>query len=47
MNKKMLKKAAVLVMAFAAMVAAENLTGRDVVQKVHDRPECSSVTLTM
>lgn len=39
MNTKMLKKAAVLVMAFSAMVAAENLTGRDIVQKVKDRPD--------
>ena len=39
MNTKLLKKAAVLVMAFSAMVAAENLMGRDIVQKVKDRPD--------
>ena len=39
MDLKMFKKGAILVVAMASLVAAEGLSGRDVVQKVKDRPD--------
>ena len=39
MNMKFAKKAATIIVALSAMVSAETLTGRDIVQKVHDRPD--------
>ena len=39
MNMKMVKMATVLALAFGSMVAAETLSGRDIVQKVKDRPD--------
>ena len=39
MNMKMVKIATVLALAFGSMVAAETLSGRDIVQKVKDRPD--------
>ncbi len=39
MNLNFAKKMAVLVVAMTAFVTAETLTGRDIVQKTHDRPD--------
>jgi len=39
MDLKMVKKGAILVVALASFVAAESLSGRDIVQKVKDRPD--------
>lgn len=39
MNMKFAKTAATIIVALSAMVSAETLTGRDIVQKVHDRPD--------
>ena len=38
MNMKFAKTAATIIVALSAMVSAETLTGRDIVQKVHERP---------
>ena len=39
MNMKFAKTAATIIVALSAMVSAETLTGHDIVQKVHDRPD--------
>ena len=39
MNMKFAKTAATIIVALSAMVSAETLTGRDIVQKMHDRPD--------
>lgn len=39
MKLNIAKKAAILTVALSALVAAETLTGRDIVQKVKDRPD--------
>lgn len=39
MKLNIAKKAAILTMALSALVAAETLTGRDIIQKVKDRPD--------
>nr|WP_298768597.1 outer membrane lipoprotein-sorting protein [uncultured Fibrobacter sp.] len=39
MNMKFAKTATTIIVALSAMVSAETLTGRDIVQKVHDRPD--------
>ena len=39
MSMKFTKTAATIIVALSAMVSAETLTGRDIVQKVHDRPD--------
>ena len=39
MNMKFTKTAATIIVALSVMVSAETLTGRDIVQKVHDRPD--------
>lgn len=39
MSMKIAKTATTIVVALSTMVCAETLTGRDIVQKVHDRPD--------